>query len=140
LIKEKSLVKFILLSVITAGIYGIYVMYTLAEDTNVVCNGDGKKTTNYIVTILLSCVTCGIYGFIWYYNLGNRLQDNGPRYGVQIKESGSTILLWMILGSFLAGVGSFVAAYFLFNNFNQLARVYNANMNVQYNAPQYQQQ
>jgi len=138
LIKEKSLVKFILLSMITAGIYGIYVMYTLAEDTNVICNGDGKKTTNYIVAILLGCVTCGIYTYYWMYALGNRLQDNGPRYGVQIKESGSTILLWMILGSFIA-VGPFIAIYMLFNNFNQMARIYNANMNVQYNAQQYQQ-
>lgn len=70
-------------------------------------------------------VTCGIYAWFWYYNLGNRLASNGPRYGLMIQENGTTVLLWLIFGSFLCGIGSFVAMHILVKNSNMICNAYN---------------
>ena len=126
MVQQRSLVTYILLTIVTCGIYSIYFWYKYAEDMNKVCEGDGETTTNYIVVLLLNVVTCGIYSFFWYFKLGNRLQTNAPRYSQNFQENGTTILMWMIFGSLLCGVGSFYAMYILIKNMNSIANVYNA--------------
>lgn len=124
--EDRSLLMYILLTIVTCGIYSYYFIYKLAEDTNTVCNGDGKSTAGLIQFILLSIVTCGIYTWIWYYNLGNRLAENAPRYGLNFQENGTTVLLWMLFGSLLCGIGAFVAWNIIIKNMNALAHAYNA--------------
>lgn len=122
---NRSLWKFILFSIITCGIYGLWFIYHLSQDVNVICAEDGKNTAGLLKLILLSIVTLGIYNYIWYYKLGNRLADNAPRYGLSFQENGTTILLWMIFGYFLCGIGPFVAMYIVMKNTNALAESYN---------------
>ena len=74
--------------------------------------------------ILLFMFTCGIYPYIWHYKLGNRLQNNARRYGMEFSESGTTVLLWLILGMFIV-IGPYIAMYILIKNTNNLARAYN---------------
>lgn len=125
MVKERSFIVYLLLTIVTCGIYAIYFWYVYTEDLNAITEGDGEPLQNYIVVILLSIITCGIYKYVWMYKLGNKLQMNGPRYNVNIQENGTTILLWTILGAFLLGIGPIVAQYFLINNFNELAVRYN---------------
>jgi hypothetical protein len=117
----------VLLSIITCGIYGIIFWYNYSDDMNKVCYGDGKETKNFLIVILLSIITCGIYGWIWYYGVGNRLSENAPRYGLRFNEDGTTVLLWMLLGSLLCGLGTFYAQYILVKNMNAIADTYNNN-------------
>ena len=123
--ENRSLLTYILLTIVTCGIYGFYFIYMLAADVNTMCEGDGAHTGGLLQFILLSYVTCGIYTFFWYYKLGNRLQENAGRYGLNFSENGTTILMWLILGSILCGIGTFIAVYILINNTNHLARAYN---------------
>jgi hypothetical protein len=125
MIKQRNFIVMLLLTLITCGIYGIVFWYSYSEDMNKVCNGDGKETKNYIIVILLSIVTCGIYSYIWYYGVGNRLQENAPRYGLRFSENGSTVLLWMLLGYLLCGLGTFYGLYILVKNMNAIADRYN---------------
>jgi hypothetical protein len=92
---------------------------------NKVCYGDGKETKNFLIVILLSIITCGIYTWIWYYGVGNRLAENAPRYGQRFNEDGTTVLLWMLLGSLLCGLGTFYAQYIMVKNMNSLADSFN---------------
>lgn len=124
-IRYRSFWKFLLLSCITFGIYGIYVMYGYVKDLNKVCEGDGKQSKNYIVVILLSMVTCGIYGLYWYYTQGERLYLIAPKYGIQIREKGSTILLWSLLGVVTFGISSMAVTYIMFDNMNLIGKIYN---------------
>ena len=124
-IKERNLVTVIVLSIVTCGLYGFYFWYKYAEDMNTVCAGDGKETKGFIVAFLLSIVTCGIYMWFWIYGIGNRLQENAPKYDLTFQENGTTLLMWMIFGSFLCGIGSFVALHFMIKNMNAVAVVYN---------------
>jgi len=126
MIQTRNFWTVLLLSLVTCGIYMIYFLYTYVQDLNKVCAGDGEEDMNFIKIILLSAVTCGIYGMYWYYCIGNRLQNNAARYGLTFQENGTTFLLWMILGSWI-GVGPFVVMYFMVNNMNAIAEVYNQN-------------
>lgn len=55
----------LLLSIITFRIYGWYLIYAFAKETNIACKEDGKRTQGLIVFILLSLITFGIYDIIW---------------------------------------------------------------------------
>jgi hypothetical protein len=124
MIRKRSLVLLIVFSFITFGIYGYYWIYKLAKDVNAICKGDGKKTGGLLKFLLLGIITFGIYILIWLYMLGDRLQDNGPKYNLTIKESGATVLLWYVLGSFII-VGPFIAFHIIIKNTNVLADEYN---------------
>lgn len=122
---ERGIISYILLNIITCGIYGYYFLYKMAADVNVACAGDGKKTPGLAQFLILSILTCGIYAWIWYYNLGNRLAENAPRYGLSFSENGTTVLLWAVLGAWLFGIGPIVAMYFLIKNTNAICKAYN---------------
>lgn len=122
---DRDLVVFILLSLITCGIYGYFFLYQLARDMNIACEGDGEQTPGLAAFIVLSFITCGIYGWYWYYKIGNRLAANAPRYGLSFQENGTTILVWLIIGNFICGIGQYVAMYFLIKNSNALFKEYN---------------
>ena len=124
MIKRRGLAGFILLSVITLGIYSLYWIHKLGKDVNTICEGDGKKTGGLLKYLLLGIITFGIYDLVWLYMLGYRLQDNAPRYGLSFKESGGAVLLWYILGAFII-VGPFIALYIIIKNTNALADEYN---------------
>lgn len=122
---NRSLVTYIVLSIVTCGIYGYYFLYTLARDVNIMCEGDGEATSGLVVFIVLSMVTCGFYALYWYYKLANRLAANAPRYGLNFQENGTTVLMWYLIGLLICGIGPYVAMYFLIKNTNALAVAYN---------------
>ena len=93
---DRGLASYIILSIITCGIYGYYFIYKMAHDVNIACDGDGENTSGLVAFILLSMITCGIYAWYWYYKLGNRLANNAGRYGLGIQENGTTVLMWCI--------------------------------------------
>ncbi|MCR3759444.1 DUF4234 domain-containing protein [Clostridium felsineum] len=123
---NKSIWKYALLGIITCGIYSYYTIYKVSQDVNVICDGDGRNTAGLIQFILLSIVTCGIYAWFWYYGVGNRLQENAPRYNLTFAENGTTVLMWMIFGSLICGIGFFVGFNVILKNTNRLALAYNA--------------
>lgn len=91
---DRGVIGWLLLSIVTCGIYSYYFLYCLARDINVMCQDDGDSTPGLAAFILLSFVTCGFYAPYWYYKIGNRLQANAPRYGLMFQENGTTVLMW----------------------------------------------
>ncbi|MBE5862872.1 MAG: DUF4234 domain-containing protein [Lachnospiraceae bacterium] len=122
---DRSLVAYILLTIITCGIYGYYFVYSMARDVNIACEGDGEQTSGLIAFILLSMITCGFYAYWWYYKLGNRLNANAPRYGLTFQENGTTVLMWCVIGMIACGIGPFVAMHILIKNTNTICAAYN---------------
>lgn len=120
-----SIWQYILLSIVTCGFYSYYFIYTIARDTNIMCDTDGKSTGGLLKFIGLSIITCGIYAWYWYYTLGNRLAENAPRYGLRFEENGTTVLLWLLFGSLLCGAGIYVSMNIIIKNVNAMAREYN---------------
>ena len=122
---DRSLLIFILLTLVTCGIYLYIFMYYMIKDINTACAGDGDETPGLIVYILLSLVTCGIYSYIWLYKVGERLARNCQRYGYSVTENGTTVLLWFIFGMWLCGIGPFIGWNILINNTNMVCMGYN---------------
>ena len=93
-----------LLSIVTLGIYGLYLIYSYAKETNIACVDDGKRTNGLVVLILLSIVTLGIYSIFWYCRwigrCNNYLRKNGKTEGLQVSTYILTTFLlgWLTLG------------------------------------------
>lgn len=125
---NKSLLKYVLLSLITFGIYGIVVMSSVSNDINVVASRyDGKKTMHYcLLLFLVGPVTFGIAYFVWYHRISNRIGGELARRGLPYSFSASDYWLWNILGAFII-VGPFVYYYKMFKAVNMINANYNIN-------------
>lgn len=127
---DRGVIGWLLLSIVTCGIYSYYFLYCLARDINTMCQEDGDSTPGIAALILLSFVTCGFYALYWYYKIGNRLQANAPRYGLVFQENGTTILMWQIVGALLCALGPIFAMNIIIKNTNAMATVYNTRLGV----------
>lgn len=125
---DRGVIGWLLLSIVTCGIYSYYFLYCLARDINVMCQDDGDYTPGLAEFILLSFVTCGFYALYWYYKIGNRLQANAPRYGLMFQENGTTVLMWQIVGALLCGLGPIFAMNIIIKNTNAMATAYNVRL------------
>ncbi len=130
---DRSLVMYILLGIVTCNIYCYVYIYNMIKDTNTICEGDGQETPGLLMLILLSIVTCGVYPCYFYYKMANRLQQNAPRYGIELKEGGSQVLLWWILGLLVCAFCQWYSMYIIIKNLNTLSEAYNGYVD-QYNA------
>ncbi len=67
-IKKRFVWMNVIFSLLTLGIYTLYWIYTLTEDSNKIspehATASGKKA------VLLTIFTFGIYGYYWHYKLG----------------------------------------------------------------------
>ena len=127
--QKRSLLLFILLSIITLGIYSLFFWYKYVKDVNTICAGDGRQTKGILALIIFSILTLGIYSFVWTYGMQNRLRDNATRYGAGLVSGGGTVLAWQILGGLLLGLGAFVALYIQIDSINRLAYGYASTFN-----------
>lgn len=124
---NRGLLTYILLNLITLGIYSLFFYHGIAKDMNTACQGDGKHTKGLIAYILLSLITCGIYSIVWHYGVCERIAMNSSRRGVACNVDGGNFLLWYLLGSLLCGIGPLVAMHKMFVGMNNLCASYNAN-------------
>ncbi len=106
-VTSKSIGVCIILSIITCGIYGLYWLYTMAEDLN---HLSGKNDTSGGVVLLLSIVTCGIYQWFWLYQAGDKLNTAKVQRGLPGNSSNG--ILYLVLGIF----GFSIISYALIQN------------------------
>ena len=123
---NRSLLKTILLSLITFGIYGICVMYNVTEDVNTVCSPyDGKKSMNYLLmTLIFSWLTLGIAPIVWTHRICNRMGNELRRRGIAYSFGAGTFWGWGVLGCLII-IGPFVFGSKFLKSMNLLAADYN---------------
>ena len=118
---------FILLSIITLGIYSIVFYYKMADDINTIANRyDGRTTMNYLLVLLLSLVTLGIFGLYWFHTTFDRIGAELERRGIDYPFDASTFWLWHVLGAFII-VGPFICIHKECTAMNKLCEHYNYN-------------
>ena len=123
---NRGLLKFILLSIITLGIYGIVVMSEISTDINTIASRyDGKKTMHYcLVLFVFSWLTLGIVPLVWSHRLSHRIGAELSRRGIAYKFGAGTLWGWGKLGM-LNLVGPFVYTHKLLQSMNLLCADFN---------------
>ena len=69
--KQRNLALCIIFSIITCGIYELYWLVCITDETN-----ELSENPNYasgIFALLLTIVTCNIYGLYWAYQMGEKI-------------------------------------------------------------------
>lgn len=94
-VKNRSIPLYIILSLITCGLFSLYWFYCLTEDSNAL---SGRVDTSGGLALLLNIVTCGIYGLYWAYQLGNKLDEAAASHGKPQKNQGILYLILNLIG------------------------------------------
>ncbi len=92
-ITKREIVKCLIFSLITCGIYGLYWLVKLNDEVNILTQE--PKPTSGVMVIVLTLVTCGIYGYYWYYKMGEKVDALKVRRG---QPASSSPILFLILG------------------------------------------
>ena len=146
-IKKDSMLKYVFLNLITAGIYHIMFMNKMGKYVNEICRGDGKAIRSYVCAKVLGNILAfsGIVGMFisakalallifalpfvlyiryWYYMIGDRMQKKAVDYGFKLTESGMDLLILSIIP---LGTTLFIPTI-LVDNMNKFARIFNREM------------
>lgn len=123
---NRGLLKFILLSFLTFGIYGIVVMSCVSTDINIIAGRyDGRKTMHYcLVYFLFSWLTLGIVPLVWSHKLSGRIGRELNRRKINYKFGSGSFWGWAVLGSLIL-VGPLVYLHKLLKAMNLLSLHYN---------------
>ncbi len=123
---NKGLLKTILLSLITFGIYPLVVMSAVSTDINIVASRyDGKKTMHFcLLLFIVAPLTLGIAGIVWYHRISNRIGKELARRGIAYTFSAADFWIFNVLLSFTV-IGPLVYIHKLFKATNLLNENYN---------------
>lgn len=124
---NRGLAKFILLTIVTLGIYSIIYYSSISSDINIIASRyDGKKTMHFcLMALIVAPLTLGIYGIVWYHQLSNRIGSELTRRGIDYSFGAKDFWLWNVLGLLII-VGPFVYVHKLSKAMNLLAVDFNA--------------
>ena len=125
---NRSLLKLILLSIVTLGIYGLVVMCKISSEINIVASRyDGKKTMHYALLIfVIAPITAGIAAIVWQHKISNRIGSELTRRGINYNFSAKDYWLWCVLGSLII-VGPFIYTHKFLKAMNKVNENYNIN-------------
>lgn len=125
---NRGLLKFILLNIITLGIYSLVIFSGISSDINVIASRyDGKKTMHFcLLFFLVGPITLGIADIVWFHRISNRIGNELKRRQIAYSFSASDYWLWNVLGAAIV-IGPFVYLHKLFKAMNMLSENYNIN-------------
>lgn len=122
----RSAILFVLLNIITLGIYGLVVMSHISQEINLIASDYDRKTTPfYCLACFLSCVTFGIYGVVYMNNLCARIGIELKRRNIKYKFDEGTYWGWDVFGVLLLFIGPFIFYHKLFKAMRKLIEDHN---------------
>ena len=123
---KRSLAKYIFLSLITFGIYGLVLMTRVSLDINTIASRyDGKKTMHYcLLVFLIAPITLFIGAIVWYHRISARIGTELQRRGIAYSFGAGSFWGWGVLGTLIV-VGPFIYCHKLLTSMNLLSGSYN---------------
>ncbi|MBP3335965.1 MAG: DUF4234 domain-containing protein [Ruminiclostridium sp.] len=124
---HRGLLKFILLGIITFGIYPLVFFSGISEDINLVASRfDGKKTMHFcLLFFLVGPITFGIADIVWFHRISSRLGNELTRRGIPYSFGAVDYWLWNVLGSLII-IGPLVYIHKIAKASVLIAQDYNA--------------
>lgn len=120
-IPRRSFGLYLLLCLVTCGLYHFWFMSQWAKDVNTICAEDGERTLPVWEMLALGIPTLGVYPLLWQAWLLDRMYNNAPCYGADVRGDGETFFLWVML---LPLAGPLVAMALAVRDMNRLAAAY----------------
>ncbi len=125
---KRSLIKFILLNIITLGIYSIVFYSSISSNINIIASRyDGKKTMHYcLLFFLIGPITLGIGFIVWFHKMSARIGTELSRRNIDYKFGAADYWIFNILLAFVV-VGPFIYLHKLCKATNLISQHYNVN-------------
>lgn len=107
-IKQRNVFVVFVLSLVTCGIYGIYLFFAFASELKreTTRQNVGIELADPVIALLLSIVTCGIYGIYYIYKQALAIELVGKKYNY-IATSPIVVLIFTLL----FGIGAYFNIY-----------------------------
>ena len=122
---NRGMLKFVLLSMLTFGIYGIVCLSHISSEINIIARNDGKSTTHFcLMYFLYSWLTLGIAPLVWYTRISGRIGEELCRRNLPYSFGAGSYWGWNIFGSLIL-IGPLVYTHKLMKAMNFLAADYN---------------
>jgi hypothetical protein len=123
---NRGLLKFVLLGILTLGIYPIVVESHISEELNMIASPhDGKHTMHFcLIYFLFSWLTLGIAWFVWYHRTSERMHDELVRRVIDYDFGAVDFWLWNILGALIV-IGPYVYLHKRMKAMNLINEHYN---------------
>lgn len=123
---KRGLLKYIILSIVTLGIYHLVFMSSISNDVNIICSRyDGKKTMHYcLLAFIVAPITIGIAYFVWAHKISKRIGNEIIRRGISYNFGAEDYWLWNVLGTLII-VGPYIYLHKLSKAMNLLSENYN---------------
>jgi len=96
--KQFNWVTVLLLSIVTCGLYSLYVWHTMSTNNNAEAERLGlEKKMSFIVAFLLGMVTCGIVPLVWYFMFMGQQVQLAQKKGVKTAPTESSVVLALLM-------------------------------------------
>ena len=118
MIQKKEIVLYVILTIITCGIFGIVWFINITDDTAKL-SGDNEMSGGK--AFLFTLLTCGIYGIYWAYKIGQQLYKTKTDHNIQASDNS---VIYLILQFFGLGIIVYCLAQ---NDINEI--IDNSNIN-----------
>ena len=122
---DRGFWRTLLLSIVTLGIYPLYMVSVIAETTNIACRADKRRTWSALPFLLLSIVTLGIFPLVWHCKVIARWTQYCEANGERCTITKRFYLGWTIFGT-LVLFGPLIALARFFKAHDQIAELFNA--------------
>ena len=122
---RRSAILFVILNILTLGIYGLVVMSHISQEINTIATDyDHKTTPFYCLAAFLSVITFGIYGIIYMNALSARIGRELRRRSIVYKFDEGSYWGWSIFGTLIL-IGPIIYLHKLFKAMKKLIEDYN---------------
>lgn len=91
----------LLLSLVTCGIYGIYVMYQMSMELR---NALNREDINPQTDLILTIVTCGLYGIYLVYRNSKLLVELQQRVGLPENDISTMSIVLAVVGLYIVSL------------------------------------
>ncbi len=124
---DRSMWKYMILSVLTFGIYSILFFIPFSFDLDKIApKSDRSRTVNYLWIYLLAFFTFGIVIYVWHYQIAGRVEEALEKRKIEYDFGTGDFWGWFLFGSLIL-VGPFVYFHKLCKAMNLLCASYNEN-------------